>query len=187
MSNTNPFKTVAFSISALSIFALGSFGLMFAPVNTYAITPKENLTNQIQTAKIARCEIITTKIETATARFENNKKRHVEQYQKTVDNTKALISKLESEQPSVDLTALKANLQTLQDKVTKFATDYKAYIDQLNLTKNYACGNSEGEFKAALKEARAKLKIVRADTLDTRNYIQTTLRPEIQKVRDQIK
>lgn len=81
---------------------------------------------------------------------------------------------------------MKEDLATLEEKVEKFTTDYEAYIDALEATKNYDCDSTESEFEAALSTARSKMEAIRKDIADIRSFYQNTIRPHILELKEQI-
>lgn len=130
-----------------------------------------------------RCTQATQRIETTVARYNNNKDKHVQQYKDLAARLSALGEKLIAK--GYDISKLQADGKILNDKIAKFASDYADVISKLEATKQYACGTSQGAFKQALKTAQDQLKIVKADSVDIRNYYQTVIRPDVQAIRAQ--
>jgi hypothetical protein len=130
-----------------------------------------------------RAKRITERIELIIARFNNNKERHIATYNAVKDKLQAAIAKLEAN--GYDVSKLKADLQTLDGMVVKFGQDYAAMIDLLRAAEQYAPYESQGQFLQAIQQARARMKVVRQDILDVRNYYQTVMRHDIQSVRSQ--
>lgn len=130
-----------------------------------------------------RAKRITERIELIIARFDNNKERHIATYNAVKDKLQAAIAKLEAS--GYDVSVLKADLQTLDGMVVKFAQDYAAMIDFLRAAEQYAPYESQGQFQQAIQQARAQLRVVRQDALDIRTYYQTVIRHDIQSVKNQ--
>lgn len=130
-----------------------------------------------------RCQNIETRIETKIAKFHNNKERHVNGYKKAAERLQNLADKLDAR--GYDTSQVRADYQTLNQKILKFAQDYANFIAQLEETQQHACGQSEGAFKQALAEARDALKVVREDSLDIRNFYQTVVRPHVLDLKNQ--
>lgn len=130
-----------------------------------------------------RCTQATQRIETAVARYNNNKEKHVQQYENLAVRLADLGEKLKAR--GYDISKLQADGKILRDKIAKFAADYADTISKLEATKQYACGSSQGAFKQALKTAQDQLKVVKADSVDIRNYYQTVVRPDVQAVKAQ--
>lgn len=125
-----------------------------------------------------RCGLVTTKIETKVARYDNNRQMQVSGYKRVREWVSSLITKMVAS--GKDTANLKSILTTFDTKLKKFDTDYAAYIDALKATKGFACGKSEGQFKEKLTAARSNLKTLRDDVVDIRNYYQTQVRPAVQ-------
>lgn len=130
-----------------------------------------------------RCTLVTQRIETTVARYNNNKDKHIQQYKNLAARLSALGEKLRAK--GYDTSKLQADSKVLNDKITKLSQDYADFTSKLEATKQYACGSSQGAFKQALKTAQDQLKVVKADSVDIRNYYQTVIKPDIQAIRAQ--
>jgi hypothetical protein len=130
-----------------------------------------------------RCQAMTQRIETAIARFNNNKDGHTTRYLKIAEHLKNINEKLTAK--GYDTTKTEADYKILNEKIVKASADYSTFISKLGETKQYACGQSQGQFRTALQAAKAQLKIYREDVADIRNYYQTVVRPDAQALRDQ--
>jgi len=85
-----------------------------------------------------------------------------------------------------DTTTLETHLKVLQGLIDKVNGDYKEFIDKLKLTQDSTCGHSQGEFMGKLKGAQGILLSVRADRLEVRKYITSTIIPDIKALRKQL-
>jgi hypothetical protein len=137
---------------------------------------------KLETAE-EKCARITQNIENRTKGFDENKDRHYEAYKNLKDRMEKFVAKLTEK--GYDVTELKADLVVLNSKIQKFADDYAAYQAKLGETKDYACGHSDGDFKAKLQEARVILKTVREDSKDIKNYYLNTIKPDLKAIRAQ--
>jgi hypothetical protein len=133
---------------------------------------------------IKLCANIEAKIQIKISSFDANKARQLNAYLNMKDRLVALNGKLVAR--GLDTSDLQADLVTLDGKINKFAADYKAYIDSLRATKNYACGQSQGQFVAKLKEAKTLLLEVHKDVLDIRSFYVSTIKPDLQEIKKQI-
>lgn len=172
-------------ILPVAFLALGNV----AQAEDTATTPwqqkKEERQAQKQEKLEQRCSIVEEKINIKVSRFENNKVRRVNAYNNLRNRVSKFIDKLSSQ--GYDVSKLKSDLVTLDEKIKKFSSDYASYITLLKSTKDYACGQSEGQFKGKLSEARKQLQIVHQSALEVRSYFQGTIRPDIQAIRAQKK
>lgn len=133
----------------------------------------------------AKCNLVTSRVELLTTRYNNNKDRHIAVYQKAKDRVTELVAKLETK--GYDVAKLKTDLQTWDGQIKNIGTQYSEFIAELNKSKQYACGQSQGDFKAALQAARVQLADVRQASLDARNFYQSTIRADLTAIKNQKK
>jgi len=143
---------------------------------------KETLKEEGDENKDKRCAAIEESISKRITNFDNTHKAHLRQYELMKEKIAKVI--LEKAADGKDVTKLRADLATLNGKIEKFNTDRIAFIDALKKTHEYACGDSQGSFKDALTNAKAKHKVLLADAKDIRNYYQTTIRADLKALRD---
>lgn len=79
-----------------------------------------------------------------------------------------------------------ADLLTFSGMVDKWLSDYKVYIEDLQGTKQFSCGNSHGDFKNAMRKANDQIKVVNQDKEAFKNFWATTLSKDFQ-VQKQLK
>jgi len=179
----NVMKQNKLLLSAVIIFSSllipASSILAQEPANTSA----QNVRARLEESAENRCNLITTRVDTLVARYDNNKNRHINNYNRIKDRTQTLAARLQSK--GYDTKEVGTNLQTLDTYIKNISQDYTKFVSALRESKEMACGQSEGAYRAKLQEARDYLKDVRESALETRNFVQTTLRPSIQELRDQ--
>jgi hypothetical protein len=144
---------------------------------------KEERQEKKEEAIEQRCTRIQERIQNRIGGFDDNKEKHMKVYENMVERVEKFIEKLSAD--GYDTSKVATDLKVLEEKIAKFSTDKDARLDALNETKNYACGKSEGEFKAKLAEARKALQLVHADAVDIRKYVQNVLHSDIQALRKQ--
>jgi hypothetical protein len=142
-----------------------------------------NLKQKIQERWNQRCDVLESRIELRLTRYNNNKERHLNIYNKMKETMNKFIERLREK--GYNVSQLETDLATWQTKIDQFKTDYATYIQKLEATKNYACGESEGKFVQALAESRTALRTVHQDILDIRLYYQQTIRKDLQALRNQ--
>lgn len=130
-----------------------------------------------------RCDLAEARIDTTTKFYDGTHRRHVEQYQKMVSNFKRLMASLKEK--GYDVTKLEADAKLLNDKVAKFSQDHAAFIEQLKQARQYACGESSGQFKTEMQKARELAATLKLDAQDIRAFYQTVIRADIKAVRAQ--
>ncbi|MFA6525962.1 MAG: hypothetical protein WCT26_00925 [Candidatus Buchananbacteria bacterium] len=134
---------------------------------------------------IARCPIIESKIQVKIADFDNSKIKHLTVYNNLKDRISKIADRLTAR--GVDVTALRATLVVLDQKIAKFNADYAIYVAKLKASQEGVCGKSEAQFKALLKETKVALVQVHKDAADIRDYVATTIKAEINKIRISLK
>lgn len=130
-----------------------------------------------------KCAMIQERVSKRITNYDTNKEKHMTVY----DNMKERISKFADKLSGdgYDVSKIKTDLTTLDEKIQKFSTDYASQVAKLNTLKDLACGHSDGEFKAGIADARTMMKTVHADAMDIRKYMQETVRPDIQALKKQ--
>lgn len=134
---------------------------------------KENVTE--------RCSKVTENIDKRIEKFESDHNGRVKVFMTIKERVQERIAKLKAR--GVDVATLEANLVTLQTKIDKLAADHAAYMEKLKATKSFVCGESQGEFKAALEAARDAQKVVFADAKDIISFIKDTLKPNLEALK----
>ena len=82
-----------------------------------------------------------------------------------------------------DTTTLDAQIKVLVEKKGLLRTDKAAFIAKLTESKQFACGASQGQFKATIEAARELHKKVMADRRDIKTYVDETLKPTLQSLK----
>jgi methionine synthase II (cobalamin-independent) len=153
--------------------------LSLFPLNIYA-QEGENTQNRIQN----RCEVVTSRVDIITTRYNQNKERHISRYQKIATTVQNLIAKLEDK--GIDTSELKKDLATFVNMKSEFVRSYVDFIENLETSKTHACGNSQGQFANEITNARRNLLSTREKSLEIKLFIINELRPDIESIRDQI-
>lgn len=144
---------------------------------------KEERQQKREETREQRCARIQERITERASNFEDRKEKHFSVYSNMTDRISKFIEKLSDQ--GYDVSKIKADLAVLEEKIQKFSTDYAAQAAKVGETKNLVCGNSDGEFKNGLVQSRTMLKAVHDDAADIRKYMLTTVRPDIQALRQQ--
>lgn len=130
------------------------------------------------------CEQTGVRINTRVNRYENNQAM----YQKVFSNMKTRLDRLVAnlKEKGADTTQLEADLKTLAEKIAKLDSDYATFIAALKETTTSTCGQSDGEFKKQLGEARSVIPTIKADRQDIKNFFQTTIKKDLQTIRQKL-
>jgi hypothetical protein len=150
------------------------------PLNVDAV---KNQFTKVDTWAI-KCGTIKSKGEDKISKFEKNYDKHYQIYIKLYDRLEAKISEWEGKGYDVD--QLKEDLKTMKEKVDKYNTDYKTYMDKLDVIKAIDCDKTETDLSNALKDARNALKEVRKDVVDIKTFYWSTVRQHIMDLKKQI-
>ncbi|OGC49385.1 hypothetical protein A2W32_04295 [candidate division WWE3 bacterium RBG_16_37_10] len=177
------FTTISYQAHAVESTSTNTKNPNILPNITKFSDIKDNLKNNFQNRIAKRCEIITNNIDNRINAYNNKKNAHIKRY----DNLKNLIPKIikNLEEKGYDVTQLKSALSEFDAKIIKYTADYKAFIDALKNTQNFACGESEGDFLNALEDAKTALQTVMLDTRDIHYYYQNVFKKLISDLREQ--
>lgn len=133
--------------------------------------------------KAQKCTQLTTRIDLRIASFNANANGKETVYTNLANKISETISKLESK--GYDVSKLKTDLVTLNEKIKKYWSDRQAVVDKLEESKNYACGTTDGQFKETIKQTKELFKVVQANIMEIRLFVNTTIRPDIQALKSQ--
>lgn len=128
-----------------------------------------------------KCTNIETKIATRINRYENNG----EMFQTIYENMQARLTRLVERLKSAgaDTTQLESDIATLNTKIEKLKSDQATFMTTLKDSQTFACGKSEGEFKAKIDGARQVPEVLKKDRQDIKDFFQTTIKADLQSIR----
>lgn len=169
-------------VMAVMVLAIAPAGSVYAIEGS--TNKLQNTQNRVQQNVEYKCDIVTERVDMLTARYQNNKDGYQQRYQEIATKISDALARLEAK--GYDVSTVKADLAVFNQKLMKFSTDFAQFQNMLGGTKGYACGNSNGDFLGELQRSREQLRVVRQDSLELRSYYQTTLRPAIQDLKDQV-
>ena len=146
-------------------------------------SPADEVKERREEIQEERADTIQKRIELIITRFDNNKDRHIEVYQKTKVRLKEIADALEAE--GYDVVKIRGDYRELDLKIKKAATDYAAFIKKLEEAAELEPGASDGQFAATIQEARSLLRVFREDILDIRHFYQTVIRKDLEDLKEQ--
>lgn len=170
--------TAIFGVLALSL-AVGINSVSAAVTGTPA-SSKAKTTTAAKGA-IKGCAVIGSKIQAKVTSFDNTKLKHLSVYANLKDRLSKLADRLTAR--GADVSALRADLLALDQKIAKFSADYAAYMSRFKVGQDAVCGKPEATFKIKLKEAKTALQLVHKDAADIRAFVNTTIKSDINKIR----
>lgn len=157
---------------------LAASAFAYLPPVTQTINPQINP----GILKTAVCTALENKIAAKINKYDENKGKHQDTYTKLVDRITQKVADWKA--MGYNVSQVQSDLKTLGNKVKKFGDDYSTFIDKLKATQNLACG-TDPQYKSALADAKAALKVVRLDVVDIRQYYWSTVRPDIEELKQQ--
>jgi hypothetical protein len=134
--------------------------------------------------KQERCKNTEERITTRINRFEEGHSMFQTVFGKMKARLERLVTRLDAAE--ADTTKLKTDLQTLYGKIDKLTSDYNAFIAGLKETQPLTCGQSEGEFKGKLGEARKQLPQIIQERKEIRTFFQETIKADLMEIRKQL-
>lgn len=84
-------------------------------------------------------------------------------------NLSTLITELEDQ--GYDIQDLKEDTAKLNEYIKDFSYEYSLYVNELREAQDYVCGNSEGEYRNSVQNARGYLLQARETSLDIRCWL----------------
>lgn len=167
---------------------LAIFTLFFAVFSVRAQIEQEHGTRATDSAQrkaenAVKCAKITSKIDEKINKYNSNADHP--RLLKLQTRLSEIISKIKAK--GYDTATLEADLATLKTKTDSCRTAYGQFIAKLGATKNFACGQSQGQFKAALQAGKTQMESTRAACKDARSFISTVLKPDLKALREKMK
>lgn len=131
-----------------------------------------------------RCKNAQTAVKTLSNRVKGTETSRNEIYQNLRDRLDNLVTKLNTQ--NVDTAALTQQITVLEQKITTFKTDLASYKQALSDLENMDCQADPTGFKASLEAARKQRENLNNLIKDIRTYVQDTIKPTLQTIRDQL-
>lgn len=148
---------------------------------------REAKTTELQERKEERteqlCENVANRIENKIQAFENHRDTRVSHYADLITRLNDIAAKLEEK--GYDVTELKASIAELETMVDEYVSLYADFIAQLSETQEFACGESDGEFKTALQDSRSAWELVKEKRQEIREFYANEIREVIKELREQ--
>jgi anion-transporting ArsA/GET3 family ATPase len=161
--------------------------LVSSQVSTFAVSPlqlKPEIRNQNKLDQTeARCERINERIEAKIQKYTENQNRYHGIYQGVMNRLANTITRLEG--AGVDTAALEENQAEMQEKVDAIKDSYQVLIDKLEDSKQYTCGESEGDFVKALGEIKTQMSKIREQIEEVRKYFDDEVIPNIKALKEE--
>lgn len=193
----NYYKYVAVLLLALSFSGTASAATSTNPINTSldaqekanvradeyrgrASSSRATLKNATSTDQ--RCNMVTKGIDARIATFNTRHQTNLDAYYKNEAKLQTLINNLKAD--GKDASELEADLKVLDVKIKAFNDQVLVVQANLETTKKYACGTSNGQFRESAKQAQDSRKVAINMAKDIRDYIQNTIKPDVAALRE---
>lgn len=170
----------------LSSFVISASLIVFASIWSTSVSAQGTLENvQERRGEIIenRCERVTNRVDFRIERYDERKDDHIEKYNNIKTRVTNLVNDLDTK--GYDTSAVREDLNTLDSKIKDFASSYTEFVDALELSKTYACGNSEGQFKAQIETSLKELRESREIAKSTIEFIRNDLKKSISDLKNQ--
>lgn len=130
------------------------------------------------------CKNVEKQIQNRINRYGNSHDRHVKILNNMEEKLARIISRFEIR--DLDVSELRADAKTLSDMIDSVVATHQAFLSALKESENYACSESDDEFKNKLGESRRILPEVKEGIEDIREYYKDTIRPDLLELRRQL-
>jgi len=141
---------------------------------------------EVKAAKVqAKCDTLTTKIDTHISRANAAINKQAAIYDKHDARVDALINKAKT--AGLDTSKAEADLATWEAKTAAIKTARDQVISDLNTIKSQQCADQKDQYKQGLASAKTSLTSIRAMQNDRKAYFKSTVKPDLQDLRNQLK
>ncbi|MFZ5424575.1 MAG: hypothetical protein ACOZAO_02130 [Patescibacteria group bacterium] len=144
---------------------------------------KEQAQDKVQQRVQNRCDLATQRISNRISAFEDNKDRHLKNYENFTNRLNEIVTKLQDK--GFDTTDLENDIVVLEGLVDEYTVLYTEFINILTDTQALDCGNEDGAYKDLVLEAKDKLHEARNKRREIMEYYRDTVREHIKDIREQ--
>lgn len=173
-----------FGVTLITLLALVLVSVVFvsADGNDTNVSVGNNMAVRNSSTGI-NCNALNSRIDAKINAFDNGKLRRANSYNNVMNTLNRISQRLIAGGVSSSAVTIQADMASLNASVQKFDSDYALFIEDLESTKNFTCGHSQGEFVGALKVAKDQMKIVNADAKDVKSAVKK-VKADIEALRD---
>ena len=130
------------------------------------------------------CNALEKRIDNKTDYYDRMYDTWRSRYEKHKNDLLAFADKLDTR--GYDTSHFRESTNYLEDNlIAKADKDVAALKAKLDESQKYSCGNSEGKFRATVKESHSLLLVVHQDLLDIKEYYLEVIKADIKTVRQQ--
>jgi uncharacterized coiled-coil protein SlyX len=133
----------------------------------------------------AKCTTLTTKIDDHITKINAAIAKQTATYDKHDAKVEALIAKAKA--AGADTTKAEADLQAWEGQTTAVKNARSQVITDLNALKGLQCADQKDQYKQGLANAKIQLQDIRTLQNNKKAYFTSTIKPDLQAIRDQLK
>lgn len=145
---------------------------------------KEGQKGNREQIKEQKCKNVQARIRTRIKRYENKQTQSQNVFGNLVSRVESVNTKLKEK--GLDTSKLESDSLMLKEKINELNIEHEKFIAGLESAENNACGESDGEYKKQLGDARKMSTEVRGKLIEVREYYQATIRADILELRDEL-
>jgi bisphosphoglycerate-dependent phosphoglycerate mutase len=145
-----------------------------------AVEQQKKLGEQLKKS-IERCAEVEKKMAEKSGESNRLKVKHAVSLNASKVKLDKLIVRLEAK--GYDVTKLKADAVAYDLMIKQYISDYTNFLSSMRDTKAFACGKSEGEYKAILETSKAQLESLKSQVKAIRGYWENTVKPDIKAIK----
>lgn len=179
-------------VFATTLFTLATFGLLASPLSAQVSTTEERQEIRQENREQARqdfienrCERVKDRVQRRVDRYKQRRDFYVERY----NNIQSILTNIANtfEAQGYDVSDLRSQLITLDNLIIEFRNNNKQAFEALITSGDFACAENREQFEQNVSLAKEFLAEVRAGAKEIRDYVQGTIRPELQDLREEIR
>jgi gas vesicle protein len=141
--------------------------------------------DRVDSRNLRACERVQNRVQNAIERYRGNTNRYRSFFNGIEVKLTNLISKASA--AGYDTSKLEDDLETLRNMITEASQTLYDYLDVLESSEEFTCGESEGVYKDQIKEAKELVKQLRTEIQEMRSFYHETLKPDLNELREQRK
>jgi DNA repair exonuclease SbcCD ATPase subunit len=130
---------------------------------------------------VVMCENLQTSVNKLITQLESKRDKSIQNYNKKIEKWNEDLEKLDQE--GTDTSDVRADIATLEQKITKLETDYNIFIDSLVQAQTISCETPDVYFEA-LADALPNWKVVINDQKDIDLFIKDVITPKIKALKN---
>ncbi len=127
----------------------------------------------------ARCERVTAKINNRLNQYQENKEKYHNRYQGYREQVAKKIATFKSR--GCDVSQVETDLPLFDQNIDEFAAAFRIFINSLQGTRAYACGESQGKFATEVNQSRQEFQLMRQKALSLQQFVQNTFKIHVRQ------